>query len=91
MLYRKIDDAGLFLEDVITDTVPTLEDGTVDPHYIEIPCPSGFYHPKWTGAEWVEGGTPPEPVPEEPSEIEKLKLRLQATEDAMLFLMDGGM
>ncbi len=82
---RKIDEKGMFLEDVIADSVPYLteivpveetdtEGNTVvvdverplldesgnpipDPHYIETPVPDGLqlWHPKWNGAEWVEG------------------------------------
>ena len=56
MLYRLIDDNGMFVEDVLLDTHPT------DPHYIKTPCPDGFYHPRWDGTRWIEGGRTPEPV-----------------------------
>jgi len=46
----KIDSNGLFIEDVIID-----ENEVVPGDCIEIPCPPGFYHPKWDGKNWVEG------------------------------------
>jgi hypothetical protein len=78
MLYRKIDiTTGLFIEDVIMDENP-------NPNvYIEAPCPEGLYHPKWENGTWTEGGTPPEPVIQEPT----IEERLKAAEDALLFLM----
>ena len=39
----------------------------------------GFYHPKWDGTEWVEGGTKPEKQPQEPS----LEERLEQTEQIL--------
>lgn len=70
MLYRLIDNNGLFIEDVLLDTEPT------DQHYIAEPCPDGFYWPRWDGAQWVEGGTPPEPI----VTIEQLKQQLAQTD-----------
>lgn len=59
MQFRKIDDNGFFVEDVITDEFPETQDeqgNTIyDTHYISVPCPGGFYIPKWDGFEWVEG------------------------------------
>jgi len=64
MFLRKIDDTGLFVEDVITDAVPTIlgagGEEIPDPHYITEPYQGGFYWPKWDGEKWVEGGTEPE-------------------------------
>lgn len=104
MLWRRIDtETGMFIEDVILDVPPLLEDGTPDPAYIETPVPpdAGFYHPRWDfdAGEWVEGLTPEEIAarqnqPVELSEVEKLKIRQDAAENAILFLMDmnmGGM
>lgn len=58
-LYRKIDDNGLFLEDVLIEEIPFRydEEGNkiYDTHYIEMPVPQGFYKPKWNGTEWIEG------------------------------------
>lgn len=92
---------GLFVEDVIIESFPVLEDGTIDPVYINIPVPSnaGFYCPRWDGEKWVEGRTPEEIAAilaaaqeHELTDIEKLKIRQDATENAVLFLMDmGGM
>lgn len=46
----KVDKNGLFVEDVIIK-----EDEKVPIDCIEYPCQNGFYTPKWTGTEWVEG------------------------------------
>ena len=58
MLYKKIDENGLFIEDVILEEQPMIEQNEElipNPHYIVETVPQGFYHPKWNGAEWVEG------------------------------------
>ena len=104
MVWRKVDpETGIFLEDVVLDEPPVLADGTPDPAYIEMPVPqdAGFYHARWDFAAgvWVEGLTPEEIAerladapPAELSELEKLKIRQDASENAILFLMDmGGM
>lgn len=70
MVKRKINENGYFVEDVITEDI--------DNSLIEVPVPEGFYKPKWTGNEWVEGATVEEisaikNKPQEPSEIEKLR------------------
>lgn len=58
-LYRKIDNEGLFLEDVLLEEIPYIYDEEFnkiyDTHYIDIPVPQGFYKPKWNGTEWIEG------------------------------------
>lgn len=87
MEFRKINpDTGLFVEDVILDAAPTLEDGSPDPAYIAGPCPPGFWWPRWDGEAWVEGGQAPEPVTPEPTFEE----RLAAVEAATLDLILGG-
>ena len=79
MIYvRLIDEDGLFIEDAFVDELTE--------YTIETPCPDGFYHPRWDGEQWVEGGIAPEPTPYIPSESE----RLEALENAMLTLMMGG-
>jgi len=50
-LYRKIDETGLFIEDVLLENVTEDEKNI----YIETPCPGGFCKPKWNGTEWIEG------------------------------------
>ena len=83
----------------------TLEDGTtesqvteqpvldaegnpqLDPQYVEEAPPQGLYWPKWNGTEWVEGGVAPEPTVPTPTEVE----RIQAMEEALDFLLMGGM
>jgi hypothetical protein len=76
------DDGG----NTVTIAVPVLDvnGNTIpDPHYIETPCPGGFYHPKWDGIQWMEGGTQPEPQPSAPTVEE----RLNAAEAAIAALM----
>ena len=78
-----------------------LPGGTPDPAYIDTPCPPGFYWPRWDGEKWVEGRTAEEiaaiqaAVQEhELTDIEKLKIRTAANEDALAGMMDlmmGGM
>lgn len=84
--YRKINDNGLFLEDVIVELIPTDEKGTPDPHYIVEPVPPGFYWPKWNGTEWIEGGETPEPQPVVPTEVEILQAQVRASDDRADFL-----
>jgi hypothetical protein len=89
MILHKVDpETGLFQEDAILNAHPTLDDGTPDPAYIETPVPpeAGFVLPRWNGATWVEGGTPPDPVTPEPT----LEERTAALEAAMLDLILGG-
>ena len=63
----RINEDGLFVEDVLVELVPMIdgeidEEGNMtqvpDPLYISTPCSGGFYHPKWDGTQWVEGGKP---------------------------------
>ena len=86
-LYRKIDTTtGNFIEDCLFEAQPVLEDGELDPQYIEEVPTQGFYWPKWNGTEWVEGGQAPEPVepePQAPSEAE----RIEMLENMLLLLM----
>ncbi|KAA0958276.1 hypothetical protein FQ085_00760 [Planococcus sp. ANT_H30] len=87
MIFRKINTkTGLFIEDVLRNTIPTNEDGKTDPQYVDMPVPQGFYWPKWTGTEWVEGGKSPESQPTEPTETEVLQAQLKASNDYMDFL-----
>lgn len=55
----------------------------LDPQYVEEAPPQGLYLPMWTGTEWVEGGQAPEPVPQAPSEAE----RIEMLENTLLLLM----
>lgn len=100
-LFRKIDTStGNFLEDVLFESHPTLEDGELDPQYIEEVPKQGFYLPRWNGTEWVEGGQAPEPTePEQQvSTMEEIAIalmntqaELEATAEALDFLIMGGM
>ncbi len=61
MFFCKIDQVtGLWLEDTIHDAPPVNDTGEHDPTYIAVPCPEGFYLPRWDGGRWVEGKTPQE-------------------------------
>jgi hypothetical protein len=100
-LFRKIDTVtGNFLEDVLFESHPTLEDGELDPQYIEEVPKHGFYWPKWNGTEWVEGSVAPEstePEPQAPTIEEmaialmKTQAELKATIEALDFIIMGGM
>ena len=98
-LFRKIDTVtGNFLEDVLFESHPTLEDGELDPQYIEDAPSQGFYWPKWNGTEWVEGGVAPEPTEPEPQvptieevaiALMNMQAELKATTEALNFLRMG--
>ena len=99
-LFRKIDTTtGNFLEDVLFESHPTLEDGELDPQYIEDAPAQGFYWPKWNGTEWVEGGQAPKPTEPEPQvptmeqmaiALMQTQAKLEATIEALDFLVMGG-
>ena len=55
----------------------------LDPQYVEEAPPQGLYLPRWTGTEWVEGGTAPEPEPQALSEA----VRIEMLENTLLLLM----
>ena len=95
-LFRKINTStGLFIEDVL------LMDGFMgNDEFIATEVPQGFYWPKWTGTEWVEGGVAPEPT--EPEQqvptmeqmaiaLMQAQAELEATAEALDFLIMGGM
>ncbi|PFD95524.1 hypothetical protein COE15_21385 [Bacillus cereus] len=62
--------------------------------YTEVPVPA-YYKPVWDGEKWIETITEEEleemnkPKPQEPSEIEKLKKKLELTEKALDDLIMG--
>lgn len=61
MLFCRVDpETGLWAEDVLLDAPPVNEAGEPDPAYIAMPCPEGFYLPRWDGEQWLEGKTPEE-------------------------------
>ena len=76
-------------EGIITqvEEIQPLFDAEGNPQYVEDDVPQGFYWPKWNGTEWVEGGVAPEPTPYIPTEADRIK----AMEEAMDFLLMGGM
>ena len=83
-LFRKIDTiTGNFLEDVLFESHPTLEDDELDPQYVEEAPPQGLYLPRYRNGVWVEGGVAPEPVPQALSEAE----RIEMLESMLLLLM----
>lgn len=100
-LFRKIDvTTGNFIEDVLFESHPTLEDGELDPQYIEEAPTQGFYWPKWNGSEWVEGGQAPEPTEPEPQaptmeemaiSLMQTQAELETTTEALDFLIMGGL
>ena len=55
----------------------------LDPQYVEEAPPQGLYLPRYLNGVWVEGGQAPEPVPQAPSEAE----RIETLENTLLLLM----
>lgn len=99
-LYRKIDDYGLFVEDVILESIPKDEEDNPDSRYIDVPVPNGFFHPRWDGEKWVEGLSEEEikeltkPQPKELSLEERLESIKTQNELALAELAEvilGGM
>lgn len=100
-LFRKIGTTtGNFLEDVLFESHPTLENGELDPQYIEEAPVQGFYWPKWNGTEWVEGVQAPDPVEPEPQAptmeemaiaLVQTQTQLEDAQTALDFLIMGGM
>lgn len=73
---NRIDAQGLYVEDVI------LKDNESTPaDCIEVPCPGGFYLPKWDAlaCEWVEGLTPEQIV----AKLDTIPLALDAKATAI--------
>ena len=72
-IFRKIDTTtGNFLEDVLFEAHPVLEDGELDPQYIEEAPKQGLYLPRYLNGVWIEGGVAPEPTTPQLSTDEKL-------------------
>lgn len=71
---RIIDSDGFFVEDAFVDELTEFT--------IEMPCPDGFYLPKWDGEKWIEGGSAPVPTAEE--------IALAAKQAEIQRLIDGG-
>jgi hypothetical protein len=78
----RIDENGMFVEDVLIGDHEPIPDDCV-----ETEVPEGFYHPRWDGAQWVEGLTQEEidqirnaPKPESPEQ------RISALEEENAFL-----
>ncbi len=91
-LYRKIDSNGYFVEDVLLDAFPVMEDGTPNPYYIDKICPEGLYCPRWTGTEWVEGLTQEEideilNATPQPTTEERINVLVNNVNDAMYAIM----
>ena len=97
--FRKIDTTtGNFIEDCLFEAQPVLEDGELDPQYIEEAPTQGFYWPKWNGV-WIEGGVAPEPTPPQLSTDEKLtqmveqlvitQTNIEAVQEVIDFLLLG--
>lgn len=54
---------------------------------LDVTPAQGLYAPKWDGTQWVETGQAPEPLPQEPTEKERLD-NLENT--ILMLLMTGG-
>ena len=99
-LFRKIDaKTGNLLEDMLFESHPTLEDGELDPQYVEEAPPQGLYLPRYMNGIWGEGGQAPEPTVPKLSTDEKLtqmaeqlvitQTELEAAQEALYFLFIG--
>lgn len=91
-LYRRIDNKGNFIEDVLLEEIPYTydEEGNkiYDTHYIETIVPNGLYKPKWTGTEWIEGLTQEEIEAIKNETIEQpLELKNRADIDYMSLML----
>jgi hypothetical protein len=84
-MYRRIDENGLFIEDVINPE-------EITEYLISESCQEGFYLPRWDGTEWVEGATQ-EYIDElngivlEPTTEERLEELAVNVNDALLAIM----
>lgn len=73
MIYRKIDENGYFIEDVVADKEIT------DKYHLTTAPAQGYYRPKWNGNKWIEGAAAEEievintPQGEPPPETEEQK------------------
>lgn len=56
----------------------------LDPQYIEEAPPQGFYLPRWTGTEWIEGGVAPDPITSQPTVEDRLAMAEMAILDLMM-------
>jgi len=54
LVFRKVDENGLYVEDVLKDDAVEVQE---DERLIMEPIPDGLqlWHPKWNGTEWIEG------------------------------------
>lgn len=50
MMVYIIDEDGYYIEDMIID-----DNDLLPSNCVLLQAPQGFYKPKWTGSEWVEG------------------------------------
>ena len=41
---------------------------------LDVKPAQGLYAPKWDGTRWIETGQAPEPIPQEPTELELLMI-----------------
>ena len=57
----------------------------LDPQYVEEAPPQGLYLPRYLNGVWIEGGQAPEPVPQAPSEDERIEM-LENTLLQVMFL-----
>ena len=105
MILRKINEQGLFVEDVILDAIPTIKQIQViddvevevevsDPHYIQ-EIPVGFYLPKWDGEKWVEGLSQTEidaiiNQPQPKTELELLREQVAQQQEIIDAMLNGG-
>ena len=51
---------------------------------LDVTPTQGLYAPKWDGEKWVETGQAPEPLPQEPTEVELLMLAVAELADIVM-------
>jgi len=96
----RVDQDGLFIEDVLLeDLAYEISGDTIqvnDEMLIVVAVPEGMYLPKWDGESWVEGMSQEEidairNVVVEKTEVEVLREEQRSMQDALDFLLMGGM
>ena len=78
------DEEGIITQ--VKEIQPVLDvegNSQIDPQYVEEAPPQGLYLPRYLYGVWVEGGVAPDPVPQAPSEDE----RIEMLENMLLLLM----
>jgi len=76
-------ETGMYIEDVILQNTDVTPDDCTD-----VPCPDGFYHPKFDGDKWVEGLTQ-EQISKILENTPKQMLTIEQMDSLLTFLFEG--